>query len=404
MLKPWEEAPRFSCFSPTFAQMFDLWYTSECMKLIAQVKLHPSPEQHTALLATLAEANAACDTISAAAWQTREFRRLPLQKLLYHSIKDSFRLGAQILVRCIAKVADAYKLDKKTLRTFRPEGAIGFDERNLTWYTDKGAVSIWTLHGRQYIPYSVGEYQHGLLASRKGESDLVYQGGVFYLLAVCDVPEPDQQTVEGVLGVDLGIINLATDSDGERYSGRRVERKRRWYADLRGRLQQRGSLSAKRHLRKLAGKQRSFQKDTNHRIAKQLVQKAKDTKRAVGLENLTHIRARTTVRKSGRARHSNWSFGQLRTFISYKARLAGVPVWLVDPAYTSQRCSACGHSERRNRKNQAEFCCVMCGHTAHADCNAALNISWAAVRQPIVSEADASVAPETSSPALAVGI
>jgi putative transposase len=374
------------------------------MKLIAQIKLNPTPEQHAALLATLAEANAACDTISAAAWQAREFRRLPLQKLIYHDIKDSFQLGAQILVRCIAKVADAYKLDKQTLRTFRPEGAIAFDDRNLTWYADKGAVSIWTLQGRQYIPYSAGEHQRALLASRKGESDLVYHRGMFYLLAVCDLPEPDEQTVDGVLGVDLGIVNLATDSDGEQYSGQRVDRKRRWYADLRKRLQQRGSLAAKRHLRKLAGKQRRFQKDTNHRIAKQLVQKAKDPTRAVALENLTHIRTRTTVRKSGRARHSNWSFGQLRTFMSYKARLAGVPVSLIDPAYTSQRCSACGHTERRNRQRQAEFCCVVCGHTAHADCNAALNISWAAVRQPIVSEADASVVPETSPPTSAVGI
>ena len=244
------------------------------MKLIAQVTLNSTPEQHAALLASLAEANAACDTISAAAWQAREFRRLPLQKLVYHDIKASFRLGAQILIRCIAKVADAYKLDRKTQRTFNPRGAIAYDDRNLTWYTDKSAVSIWTLSGRQYIPYSAGEHQHALLRSRKGESDLVYHRGAFYLLAVCDVPEPDEQTVDGVLGVDLGIANLATDSDGERYSGRRVERKRRWYANVRGRLQQRGSLSAKRHLRKLAGKQRRFQKDTNHRIAKQLVQKA----------------------------------------------------------------------------------------------------------------------------------
>jgi hypothetical protein len=138
----------------------------------------------------------------------------------------------------------------------------------------QGAVSIWTLQGRQYIPYSAGKHQCALLASRKGESDLVHHRGAFYPLAVCDVPEPDEQTVDGVLGVDLGIVNLATDSDGEQYSGQRVDRKRRWYADLRKRLQQRGSLAAKRHLRKLAGKQRRFQKDTNHRIAKQLVQKA----------------------------------------------------------------------------------------------------------------------------------
>jgi putative transposase len=291
------------------AQTFELWYTLSCMKLIAQVKLNPTPQQHAALLATLAEANAACDTISAVAWQAREFRRLPLQKLVYHDIKASFRLGAQILVRCIAKVADAYKLDRKVQRLFQSHGALAFDDRNLTWYTNTSAVSIWTLIGRQYIPYSAGEHQRTSLASRKGESDLVYHRGTFYLLAVCDVPEPTEQTVDGVLGVDLGIANLATDSDGERYSGRRVERKRRWYAHLRGRLQQRGSLSAKRHLRKLAGKQRRFQKNTNHRIAKQLVAKAKDTKRAIALEELTHIRKRTTVRKSQRAQRSIGALG-----------------------------------------------------------------------------------------------
>jgi IS605 OrfB family transposase len=366
------------------------------MKLIAQIKLNATAEQHAALLATLAEANTACDMISAAAWQAREFRRLPLQKLVYHHIKACFRLGAQILVRCIAKVADAYKLDRKTQRTFQPYGAVAFDDRNLTWYTDKSAVSIWTLEGRQYIPYSAGEHQRMLLQSRKGESDLVYHRGALYLLAVCDVPEPDEQTVDGVLGVDLGIATLATDSDGQRYSGRCIERKRRWYADLRKRLQQRGSLSAKRHLRKLAGKQGRFQKDTNHRIAKQLVAKAKDTKRGIALEELTHIRTRTTVRKPQRARHSNWAFGQLRAYISYKARLSGVPIAMVDPAYSSQRCNACGHTERRNRKSQAEFCCVVCGHTAHADYNAAANISWAAVIRPIVLEADTSVVPETS--------
>src|ERR1044071_4028782 len=116
------------------------------MKLSAPVKLNPTPQQRAALLATLAEANAACDAISAAAWQAREFRRLPLQKLVYHDIKDSFRLGAQILVRCIAKVADAYTMDRKVQRTFQQHGAIAYDDRNLTWYTHKSALSIWTLH------------------------------------------------------------------------------------------------------------------------------------------------------------------------------------------------------------------------------------------------------------------
>ncbi len=345
------------------------------MKLIAHIRLDPTAEQHAALLATLAEANAACDAISSIAWQVREFRRLPLQKRSYHQVKHSFRLGAQVLIRCIAKVADAYTLDRKVQRTFRPHGAIAFDDRNLSWYTDKGAVSIWTVEGRQYIPYSLGEHQRKLLAYRKGESDLVYHKGVFYLLAVCDVPEPDEQQMNGVLGIDLGIVNLATDSDGEAHSGQQIDHKRQWYAQRRAALQSVGTKSAKRRLRQLSGRQRRFQKDTNHRISKRLVAKAERTKRAIGVEELTHIRQRTRARgPEHRARHSNWAFAQLRQFISYKARRAGVPVVAVDPRNTSRTCSACGHCEKANRRSQAEFCCVVCGHQAPAEVNAAINI------------------------------
>lgn len=357
------------------------------MKLIAQIRLNPTAEQHTALLATLAEANAACDAISLIAWQAREFRRLPLQKLSYHQVKDTFQLGAQVLIRCIAKVADAYKLDRNVQRTFRPHGAIAFDDRNLSWYTDKQAVSIWTVEGRQYIPYSLGEHQRKLLPYRRGESDLVYHKGCFYLLAVCDVPEPDEQQMNGVLGLDLGIVNLVTDSDGETHSGQQVDRTRQWYARRRAALQAVGTKSAKRRLRQLSGRQRRFQKDTNHRISKRLVAKAERTKRAIAVEELTGIRQRTRARgPEQRARHSNWAFAQLRQFISYKAQRAGVPVVAVDPRNTSRTCSACGYCEKANRRSQAEFCCVVCGHQAPADVNAAINIrNRATVRRPMVS-------------------
>ncbi|MCG8352003.1 MAG: IS200/IS605 family accessory protein TnpB-related protein [Chloroflexales bacterium] len=298
------------------------------MKLIAQIRLNPSPDQHAALLATLAEANAACDAMSALAWQAREFRRIPLQKRSYHQVKNSFQLGAQILIRCIAKVADAYTLDHKVQRTFRSHGAIAFDDRNLSWYTDKETVSIWTVAGRQCIPYSLGEHQRALLAYRTGERDLVSHKGVFYLLAGCDVPEPDEQPMDDVLGVDLGIVNLATASDGEVHSDQPVERNRQWYARRRAALQAVGTTSTKRRLRKLAGCQRRFQKDMNHQISKRLVAKTERTKRVIALADLTHMRQRTRANgPEQRARHSNWTFAQLRQFISYKAQRTGVPVW-----------------------------------------------------------------------------
>jgi IS605 OrfB family transposase len=131
---------------------------------------------------------------------------------------------------------------------------------------------------------------------------------------------------------------------------------------------------------------RRFQKDTNHHISKRLVAKAERTKRTIALEDLSGIRTRARVKGSQqRARHTNWAFGQLRAFIGYKAQRTGVKVEIVRAAYTSQRCSACGHTERRNRKSQAEFCCVVCSHQLLADYNAAINIEWAAVNRPLVS-------------------
>lgn len=376
------------------------------MKLTAQLKLHPTPAQADALKRTLETANAACDTISRAAWQAKTFRQFKLHKLVYEDVRAAFGLGAQIVVRCIAKVADAYKLDKKTLRLFAPLGALAFDCRSLSWNMAGSAISIWTLDGRQAIPFVCGDYQRALLAHQKGEADLVYRAGEWYLYATCDTPEAAQTATGDALGVDLGIVNVATDSDGQTFTGAEIEARRQWYAKRRQELQQVGTRSAKRRLRKLSGRQRRFQKNTNHVISKQLVAKAERTKRAVALEDLTHIRARVRVRgPAQRARHSNWAFGQLRAHISYKAQRAGVVVVVIDPRNTSRTCSACGHCEKANRRSQAVFCCVECGHTMPADYNAALNIRQAAVNQPIVSAPVSTVSnePDASPSALAVG-
>lgn len=357
------------------------------MKLIAQVKLQPDNEQRAALFETLEQANALCNWLNEQAWEQRKFRRFALQTATYHSARERSGLAAQVVIRCLAKVADAYNLDRNTQRTFKSHGAIGYDDRILSWYTDQHAVSIWSVSGRLHIPYRAGERQHELLRYRQGESDLVYRKGEFYLLATCEIPDPDERDVDTALGVDLGVTNIATTSDGDIMTQDAIEKNRRKHQRLRTDLQQRGSLSAKRHLRKLVGRQRRFQKDINHQISKRLVQVAERTHRGIALEDLTHIRSRTRVKGSeNRARHSNWAFAQLRQFIVYKARMAGVRVWVVDPRYTSQRCVACGHIERANRKSQSEFSCCACGYTAHADVNAANNIAWAVVMQPIVSE------------------
>lgn len=105
-----------------------------------------------------------------------------------------------------------------------------------------------------------------------------------------------------------------------------------------------GTKSANRRLKKLSGRQRRFQKATNHRISKQRVAKANDSHRALALEELTHMRQRPeqTVRKSQRACPSNWAFAPLRQFISDKAQMAGVAIMLVSAAASSQPWYQCG--------------------------------------------------------------
>jgi putative transposase len=353
------------------------------MKLTAKIKLQPTPDQYKVLLNTLETANAACNDISQQAWDSRIFSQFSLHKLVYHDIRDRFPLSAQMTVRAVAKVADAYKLDKKAHRTFKPHGAFPYDNRILSFQTAEQTVSIWTLAGRQRIPYLCGDRQRELLEGDRGEADLCYINDAFYLFVACEVETPEPEDVDEFLGVDLGIVNLASDSDGAQYSGEQVEDQRRKYQHRRRNLQRKGTRAARRKLRQISGNQQRFQTDTNHRISKRIVQTAQDTGRGIALEDLKGIRDRVTVRRKQRARHANWAFHQLCQFIEYKAQRAGVLVVAVDPRNTSRTCPACGYVDKRNRPNQSTFSCVSCGYSANADTTAAVNIAArAAVNQP----------------------
>ena len=305
-----------------------------------------------------------------------------MQKLVYAEVRQQFGLSAQLT---IAKVVEAYKRDKKILPTFRPHGAIVYDQRILSWKS-ADRISILVLTGRETIPVLVGNYQRARMDRVRGQADLLYVRGEFYLAVVVDVPEPPAIETDGVLGVDFGIVNLATDSDGECHSGETADQTRRHYERLRSSLQKVGTKSAKRKLKRLSGRERRFKKNTNHCISKRLVEKAVDTKRAIALEDLKGIRERTTVKKAMRSRHSKWAFAELRTFVEYKAILRGVRVVQVDPRNTSRACSRCGCIDKRNRPDQDTFSCINCGYRAKADANAAVNIAArAVVMQPMVS-------------------
>ncbi len=352
------------------------------MKTTLQVKLLPSAEQHTLLLETMHAFNAACTWIAEYAYQKRCASKFVLQKALYQEIRQRFGLSAQLAIRAIAKVVEAYKRDKAQPIAFRPDGAVVYDERILSF---KGLefASVTVLSGRVVVPMQMGDYQRVQFSRAKGQADLVLVDGHFFLLITIDTPEEPPMEPTRFLGVDLGIVNLAVDSDGNSYTGSVVEVVRQRCATARQTYQSTGTKSAKRRLKKMAGHESRFRRCVNHVIAKTLVAKAKDTQAALVLEDLTGIRDRITVRKSQRNKQSSWSFAQLRTFVTYKALLAGIVVLFVDPRNTSRTCAKCGFVEKRNRRSQAEFLCLRCGHTANADINAAKNLATrGAVNRP----------------------
>ena len=149
------------------------------------VKLDTSEEQHKALLETMYRFNEACNYIANTAFEMKTANKIELQKVIYYDVRDKFKLSAQLTIRAIAKVSEAYKRDRTIKPGFRPEGAIVYDQRILSWRKLE-AVSILTNSGRQIIPIRIGDYQKVRLDRIRGQADLILRDGIFYLAVVVE--------------------------------------------------------------------------------------------------------------------------------------------------------------------------------------------------------------------------
>ena len=275
-----------------------------------------------------------------------------------------------MVVRAIGKVAESYfdKNKRDCRHIFKPHGAIVYDDRILT-VKSIDTVSILTLDGRIFVPMSVCEYHSSIINNSlrvRGQA-LGYIDGKFFLFLVAELPDKPENTREVFLGVDLGIAKIATTSDSKFYSGAKVKNLRRRNFKLRQKLQAKGTKSAKRLLKKRRRKESRFATDVNHCISKRLIAVAKGTQRAIVLEDLKGIRERAkkgtrkTVCKTMRQALSSWSFYQLRQFIEYKAKAAGVQVIYVNPRNTSRTCSKCGHVDKKSRRDKSILSVLLAG-------------------------------------------
>lgn len=379
------------------------------MKLTVQIQLLPDAPLAKSLRETVERFNEACNWIAAECFARKEANQFNVRKFAYHEVRERFGLSSQMAQHAIKCVCDAYKRDKTKKVKVRKHAAIVYDQRTMSF---KGIdrVSLLTLAGRVLVPFVLGKYQAEQFTNAKGQADLVLRhDGKWFLLVTVDVPEAAPIPTTDFMGVDFGVVNVATTEDDEKFSGVDIDATRRHYGKRRATLgkaagakrrQGKRPKNIRRAMKRTKAKEARFRRHENHCIAKKIVATAKGTGRGIGLEDLKGIRDRVSARGGEqRNRLSGWAFFELRGFIEYKARLAGVPVVAVDPRNTSRTCPECQHCEKANRKSQSEFECRACGHRSHADLVGARNIGSRA-REFVRAPMHAGLAPSVKAPAL----
>lgn len=359
------------------------------MKTILTIscKLKPNHEQVAKIQATLQAFADACNYINQNV-DPKLTNNVRIQTLVYAQVRQQFRLSANLAVRAVNRVAGNRKSaqkDKQPVKEFKPTSA-DYDARIFTYREKEQTVSLTLVGGREHIRLKLANYQIGKLKGRFPTSATLFKSrkGEYFINIQIKDEAPQPINSNQVLGVDLGRTDIAVTSVGEKFSGKQITETRNHYAKLRASIQTRaskGTRSTRRNCRKLlkrlSGKERRFQKHTNHVISKHLVNRALITNSVIALEDLSGIRERTNIQprcKKERRLSNSWAFFALRTLISYKALASGIIVVLVPAAYTSKSCHCCGVIGNRNSKS---FKCVnqLCNWHGDADLNGAINIS-----------------------------
>jgi IS605 OrfB family transposase len=249
-----------------------------------------------------------------------------------------------------------------------------YDQRIFRLRERDWTVSLTLLGGSRRFELDIGDYQRRQLAGKNPTSAKLVKrknGGYYLHVAVTAVALPTSKP-EAALGIDLGIKNLATLSTGEQFGGAGIERIRNRYRTTRASLQRKGTKGAKRLLKRLSEREHRFNTWVNHTVSARIARFAQYLRLVIVIENLKGIRQRVKAGKSQRRRLHQWSFNQLRRFLEYKSKRAGVELLVVNPAYTSQTCHRCLCVGARAGDN---FECCRCGYSGNADYNAACNLS-----------------------------
>ncbi|QPV64964.1 transposase [Halosimplex litoreum] len=369
--------------------------SDDYVRRTAITRLSVSSEQAERLEDTIDEYRTGANIATKIGWNCRETESRKLQSLAYDDIRDQTDLGSQHAILACFQAAEALRGVAERKRQDRPYSrpdftapTVKYDAKTMTLF-ENDTVSLATTGSRVrcelVLPDEEDGYQHQYLDSDEWEvteSTLTARDDAYFLHLGFRKPKPDTEGSPAedrtVLGVDLGIENLAVTSTAHFESGQELLHDHREFERIRGNLQQTGTESAHRTLLQRGDREEGYNRDYIHGVSNQLLAEA------VGhgcthivFENLTHIGDSMPSRR----KFHQWAHAKLVQYVEYKADELDIEVGYVDPRNTSKRCCECGHISDENRTDRDSFECEKCGATANADYNAAKNVGWRFVRR-----------------------
>lgn len=351
-----------------------------------KVKLDIPEERRQDIFETFKQYNYALNFCIDKAWEPERkiINKSKLHKLTYYPLKEQTNLQANYICSARNKACDAIKGNvikwhdhrKATKPIFKLLSAIQFDKRTLA--IKNRSCTFSTVNGRIKSNYLIGDYQKQILDDPNYEfktATLTYRNDNFFLNITIVKPALIKQP-NIVMGIDLGIRNIAVTSTGGFFSSGLLNDRRRQFREKRGKIQSKNTKSAHNLIKRLSRQETRFTYWILHNISRQIIDEALEHNvDGIAFETLNSIRESARQwRKKERTKVNLWAFSKLQSFVRYKALENGIDVCFVEPKYTSQRCSRCGHIGSSNRKGLS-FICKDCGYSLHADYNASKNIA-----------------------------
>jgi len=358
----------------------------EQITITAKIQIITSDTDTVLLNNTMAVYRNACNYVSKHIFHTHDLKQFSLNKALYSTLREKFGLKSQMAQSVLKTVIARYKTILENQKEWiKP--VFKKPQFDLVWNRDysltQDVFSINTLEGR----IKLGYYSEGMAkyfdqtVYKFGTAKLVNKHGKYFLHipVTYDVAVSELSEVCNVLGIDRGINFLIATYDSKHksgfVSGKSIKQKRANYSKLRKELQIRKTPSSRRKIKAIGQRENRWMQDINHQVSKALV--ANNPKHTLFvLEDLTGIRNATErIRTKDRYVSVSWSFYDLEQKLLYKAKQKESTVIKVDPAYTSQCCPKCGHTEKANRnKKKHLFTCKNCGYQSNDDRIGAMNL------------------------------